>query len=80
MDHLIEEIERIHTDKLESGKRTYSMQRLRVPLLEQKYRRTVTFHVGLLFGQIRIISDFLIVELESRNDSFIEHLSLALRI
>lgn len=48
----MEAIERIYTDKLESGNREHGMQRLRVPLLEQNQPRTVIFRLlGLLIGK-----------------------------
>ena len=47
----MEEIEKMYIDKLESGNRTRAMQRLRVPPLEEKQPRIVTFRLGLFFGK-----------------------------
>ena len=48
---LMEEVEQIYTDKLECGNRTRAMQRLRVPPLEEKQPRIVTFRLGFSLGE-----------------------------
>jgi hypothetical protein len=50
VDQLINEVEKLYTDVLESGDRTRAMQRLRVPPLEQKQPRIVTFRLGMFIG------------------------------
>ena len=47
----MEEVEQIYTNKLESGNRTRAMQRLRVPPLEEKQPRIVTFRLGFSMGE-----------------------------
>ena len=44
------EVETLYTDELEHGSRTRAMQRLRVPPLEEKQPRIVTFRLGIFIG------------------------------
>jgi hypothetical protein len=46
------EVESLYTTELESGDRTRAMQRLRVPPLEEKQPRIVTFRLGMFIGRI----------------------------
>jgi hypothetical protein len=46
------EVEKLYTNVLESGDRTRAMQRLRVPPLEEKQPRIVTFRLGMFLGMI----------------------------
>ncbi len=50
VDQLINEVEKLYTDVLESGDRTRAMQRLRVPPLEEQQPRIVTFRLGMFIG------------------------------
>ena len=52
VDQLIHEVEKIYTDVLEGGDRSRAMQRLRVPPLEEKQPRIVTFRLGIYLGLI----------------------------
>lgn len=51
VDQLIEEVESMYIAKLEHGNRTKAMQRLRVPPLEEKQPRIVTFRLGVYIGE-----------------------------
>jgi hypothetical protein len=46
------EVETLYTNILESGNRTRAMQRLRLPPLEEKQPRIVTFRLGIFIGRI----------------------------
>ncbi len=48
---MINDVETLYTDTLESGDRTRAMKRLRVPPLEEKQSPSVTFRVGLFVGK-----------------------------
>ena len=43
-------MERLFSNVLESGDRTRAMQRLRVPPLEEKQPKIVTFRLGISIG------------------------------
>lgn len=47
---LIDQVETIFINELESGNRAKAMKRLRVPPLEQKQPRIVTFRLGIFIG------------------------------
>jgi hypothetical protein len=51
VDQLINDVETLYTDTLESGDRNRAMKRLRVPPLEEKQSPSVTFRVGLFVGK-----------------------------
>jgi hypothetical protein len=44
------EVETLYTTELEGGDRTRAMQRLRLPPLEEKQSRLVTFRLGIFIG------------------------------
>jgi hypothetical protein len=44
------EVETLYTNILECGDRTRAMQRLRVPPLDEKQPRMVTFRLGIFIG------------------------------
>lgn len=48
---LIENVEKLFTDGLESGNRAIAMKRLRVPPLEEKNSPIVAFRVGIFVGK-----------------------------
>jgi hypothetical protein len=50
VDQLITEVETVYTNELEDGDRGRAMQRLRVPPLEEKQSRLVTFRLGMFMG------------------------------
>lgn len=52
VDLLMEEVEKMYIDKLESDDRTRAMQRLRVLPLEEKQEEIVTFRLGLFIDKI----------------------------
>ena len=52
VDQLMNEVETLYTNVLESGDRARAMQRLRVPPLEEKQPRIVTFRLGMYIGMI----------------------------
>jgi hypothetical protein len=58
VDQLINEVEKLYTDALESGDRARAMQRLRVPPLEEKQPQMVTFRLGMFLGNKKIASYF----------------------
>ncbi len=58
VDQLMEEVEKMYIDKLESGDRTRAMERLRVPPLEEKQEEIVTFRLGLFIGKINYLFFF----------------------
>ena len=60
VDQLLNEVEALYTNVLESGDRTRAMQRLRVPPLEEKQPRIVTFRLGVFIGMIFTIVFLLI--------------------
>lgn len=47
-------MEAIYISELESGDRSRAMQRLRVPPLEEKQPRAVTFRLGIFIGKLFI--------------------------
>jgi len=51
VDLLINDVETLCTDALESGNRARAMKRLRVPPLEEKQSPSVTFRVGIFIGK-----------------------------
>jgi hypothetical protein len=51
VDQLINDVETLYTDTLESGNRARAMKRLRVPPIEEKQSPAVTFRVGLFVGK-----------------------------
>jgi hypothetical protein len=51
VEQLINEVETLYTDTLESGDRARAMKRLRVPPLEEKQSPAVTFRVGVFVGK-----------------------------
>ncbi|CAF3751375.1 unnamed protein product [Adineta steineri] len=55
VEQLINDVETLYTDTLESGDRERAMKRLRVPPLEEKQSPSVTFRVGLFIGMICIL-------------------------
>ncbi len=50
VEQLINDVETMYTDTLESGDRARAMKRLRVPPLEEKQSPAVTFRVGVFVG------------------------------
>lgn len=48
------EVEMLYTNEIESGDRTQAMQRLRLPPLEEKQSRIVTFRWGMFIGIIHM--------------------------
>ncbi len=52
VDQLMNEVETLYTNTLESGDRTRAMQRLRLPPLEEKQPRIVMFRLGIFIGRI----------------------------
>lgn len=52
VEQLMNEVETLYVDELESGDRTRAMQRLRLPPLEEKQPRIVTFRLGMFIGTI----------------------------
>lgn len=50
VEQLIKEVETLYINVLEAGDRTRAMQRLRVPPLEEKQPRIVTFRLGISIG------------------------------
>ena len=54
VDQLIDDVERLFTNVLEAGDRTRAMQRLRVPPLEEKQARIVTFRLGISIGMTNL--------------------------
>ncbi|CAF0963545.1 unnamed protein product [Adineta steineri] len=55
VDQLINDVETLYTDTLESGNRARAMKRLRVPPLEEKQSPAVTFRVGLFVGMLCLL-------------------------
>ena len=51
VEQLINDVETLYTDTLESGNRARAMKRLRVPPLEEKQSPSVTFRVGIFIGK-----------------------------
>ena len=51
VEQLINDVETVYTDAIESGDRARAMKRLRVPPLEEKQSPTVTFRVGIFIGR-----------------------------
>ncbi|UJR20091.1 hypothetical protein I4U23_023223 [Adineta vaga] len=58
---LIQDVERIYIDELESGDRTRAMKRLRVPPLEEIQSTMVTFRLGIFIGMICILLPIVII-------------------
>lgn len=56
VEQLINDVESLYTDTLESGNRARAMKRLRVPPLEEKQSPSVTFRVGLFIGKNILMS------------------------
>ena len=52
VDQLMNEVETLYTNKLEFGNRTRAMQSLRLPPLEEKQARIVTFRLGMFIGML----------------------------
>jgi hypothetical protein len=50
VEQLINDVETVYSDALESGDRARAMKRLRVPPLEEKQSPAVTFRVGVFVG------------------------------
>lgn len=71
VDQLMNEVETIYTNVLESGNRTKAMQRLRLPPLEEKQPRIVTFRLGIFIGKI-LFSDYFLSSQKYPN-STVEH-------
>ncbi|UJR24662.1 hypothetical protein I4U23_006035 [Adineta vaga] len=61
IDQLIHDVETMYIDKLEHGNRTKAMQRLRVPPLEEKQPRIVTFRLGLFIGMLCLLCPLLLI-------------------
>lgn len=55
VEQLINEVETLYSDSLESGDRARAMKRLRVPPLEEKQSPAVTFRVGVFVGRKRAL-------------------------
>ena len=55
VDQLMNEVETLYTNVFEAGDRTRAMQRLRVPPLEEKQPRIVTFRLGICIGMELIL-------------------------
>ncbi|CAF0885084.1 unnamed protein product [Adineta ricciae] len=55
VDQLINDVETLYTDTLESGDRARAMKRLRVPPLEEKQSPAVTFRVGIFVGMLCLL-------------------------
>jgi len=51
VEQLINDVETVYSDALESGDRARAMKRLRVPPLEEKQSPAVTFRVGIFVGK-----------------------------
>jgi xenotropic and polytropic retrovirus receptor 1 len=49
---MMNEIETLYTNVFELGDRTRAMQHLRVPPLEEKQPRAVTFRLGMCLGKV----------------------------
>ncbi|CAF0750072.1 unnamed protein product [Adineta ricciae] len=61
VDQLIEEVETMFIEKLEHGNRAKAMQRLRVPPLEEKQPRIVTFRLGVFIGMLCFLCPVLLI-------------------
>lgn len=69
VEQLINEVETLYSDSLESGDRARAMKRLRVPPLEEKQSPAVTFRVGLFVGMICLLLPAVIILGISLHDS-----------
>ncbi len=69
VEQLINDVETLYTDTLESGDRARAMKRLRVPPLEEKQSPAVTFRVGIFVGMICLLLPAVIALGASLHDS-----------
>jgi len=61
VEQLINEVETLYSDSLESGDRARAMKRLRVPPLEEKQSPAVTFRVGIFVGMLCLLLPAVII-------------------
>ncbi|UJR19481.1 hypothetical protein I4U23_022611 [Adineta vaga] len=61
IEQLMNDVEILFTNELESGDRTRAMQRLRVPPLEEKQSKTVSFRIGIFTGMLCLLIPSMII-------------------